>query len=455
MSYTSPRYTYISKQSAFDQLRQDATQAGKTIADKQATADKLKRAEDERKRKINESRLALGRGATQKYLNTVIQNSTGSEFEKGAISEYFKGTGKTVGELTMRTQGPSPVCQDEGTCDADMEELAKLLQLPAQVKTLTENMLDQLDYSDIKNIDPNQPGNYFLAANILKGATGTDPASGYSYSLRKNEETGGTEWVFKFDEAKARESFKNAQPPMSEEEINDQIEAMKFDGGKYEFAINSEGLESQTRNGGSLFIDTPEITSDINEVYADTQLFGGIKFDDKGNLVPNSGNFDMSRFLKGVKPYYIYDDNGKKILSYEGVVDKDKIANDAAFNIQIKRKIEEYLKPENSGEMTALWNMTLSGHSYDWDENEIAKEMGFETPEDMRAAWDYGEITPKMQEAFKKYYKQYMVDDAAKLMNSSSFQQHRRTSDIRNLGFANQDTDFIIEGNDPIYDAGE
>ena len=455
MSYTSPRYTYISKQSAFDQLRQDATQAGKTIADKQATADKLKRAEDERKRKINESRLALGRGATQKYLNTVIQNSTGSEFEKGAISEYFKGTGKKVGELTMRTQGPSPVCQDEGTCDADMEELAKLLQLPGQVKTLTENMLDQLDYTDIKNIDPNQPGNYFLAANILKGATGTDPASGYSYSLRKNEITGGTEWVFKFDEAKARESFKNAKPPMSEEEINEQIEAMKFDGGENEFAINSEGLESQTRNGGSLFIDTPEITSDINEVYADTQLFGGIKFDDKGNLVPNSGNFDMSRFLKGVKPYYIYDDNGKKILSYEGVVDKDKIANDAAFNIQIKRKLEEYLKPENSGEMTALWNMTLSGHSYDWDENEIAKEMGFETPEDMRAAWDYGEITPKMQEAFKKYYKQYMVDDAAKLMNSSSFQQHRRTSDIRNLGFANQDTDFIIEGNDPIYDAGE
>jgi len=454
MSYTSPRYTYISKQSAFDQLRQDATQAGKTIADKQAAADKLKRAEDERKRKINESRLALGRGATQKYLNTVIQNSTGNEFEKGAISEYFKGTGKKVGELTMRTQGPSPVCQDEGTCDADMEELAKLLQLPAQVKTLTENMLDQLDYTDIKNIDPNQPGNYFLAANILKGATGTDPASGYSYSLRKNEKTGGTEWVFKFDEAKARESFKNAKPPMSEEEINDQIEAMKFDGGEDEFAINSEGLESQTRNGGSLFVDTPEMSSDVNEVYADTQLFGGIKFDDRGNLVPNSGDFDMSRFLKGVKPYYTFGKNGEKILNYEGVVDKDKIANDAAFNTQINRKIEEYLKPENSGEMTALWNMTLSGHSYDWDENEIAKEMGFETPEDMRAAWDYGEITPKMQEAFKKYYKQYMVDDAAATMNSSSFQRYRRTSEIRDLGFANQDTDFIIES-DPVYDAGE
>ena len=450
MSYTSPRYTYISKQSAFDQLRQDATQAGKTIADKQAAADKLKRAEDERKRKINESRLALGRGATQKYLNTVIQNSTGNEFEKGAISEYFKGTGKRVGELVMATQGTNPQCEIDKNCDELMEELARLQQLPAQVKTLTENMLDQLDYSDIKNIDPNQPGNYFLAANILKGATGTDPASGYSYSLRTNDK-GGTDWVFTFDEAKARESFKDAQPPMTEEEINEQIEAMKFDGGATEFAINSEGLESQTRNGGSLFIDTPEITSDINEVYADTQLFGGIKFDDKGNLVPNSGDFDMSRFLKGVKPYYVYDDDGKKILSYEGVVDKDKIANDAAFNIQIKRKLEEYLKPENSGEMTALWNMTLSGHSYDWDENEIAKEMGFETPEDMRAAWKYGEITEQMKNAFAKYYKQYMVDDVAATMNSSSFQQYRRTSDVRRRGFAARGTDLIIE-DDEIYE---
>jgi len=232
MSYTSPRYTYISKQSAFDQLRQDATQAGKTIADKQATADRLKRAEDERKRKINESRLALGRGATQKYLNSVIENSTGNEFEKGAISEYFKGTGKRVGELVMATQGTNPQCEIDGNCDELMEELSRIQALPGQVKTLTENMLDQLDYTDIKNIDPNQPGNYFLAANILKGATGTDPASGYSYSLRTNDK-GGTDWVFTFDEAKARESFKDAKPPMTEEEINNQIEAMKFDGGVY------------------------------------------------------------------------------------------------------------------------------------------------------------------------------------------------------------------------------
>ena len=450
MSYTSPKYTYISSQPAFDRLQQDVTGAAKTIADKKALAAKEKKAEDERQRKINESRLALGRGATQKYLNSVVQNSTGGEFEKGAISEYFKGTGKRVGELTMATQGSNPQCEIDGNCDELMEELSRLQALPGQVKTLTENMLDQLDYSDIKNIDPNQPGNYFLAANILKGATGSDPASGYSYSLKTNEK-GGTDWVFKFDEAKARESFKNAKPPMSEEEINEQIEAMKFDGGATEFAINSEGLESASRNGGSLFVDTPVISSEINEVLADTQLFQGIKFDDNGNLVPGTGDFDIERFTKGYRAYTDYDKDGGEIQMYEAVVDKDKIANDAAFNTQIKRKIEEYLKPENSGQMTALWNMTLSGHSYDWDENEIAEEMGFETPEDMRAAWKYGEITEQMKDTFAKYYKQYMVDDVAATMNSSSFQQYRRTSDVRRRGFAARGTDLIIE-DDEIYE---
>ena len=450
MSYTSPKYTYISSQPAFDRLQQDVTGAAKTIADKKALAAKEKKAEDDRQRKINESRLALGRGATQKYLNSVVQNSTGGEFEKGAISEYFKGTGKKVGELTMRTQGSNPQCEIDKTCDADMAELARLQALPGQVKILTENMLDQLDYSDIKNIDPNQPGNYFLAANILKGATGSDPASGYSYSLRTNEK-GGTDWVFSFDEAKARESFKDAEPPMSEEEINEQIEAMKFDGGKTEFAINSEGLDSASRNGGSLFVDTPQMSEEVNEVLADTQLFQGIKFDDNGNLVPGTGDFDIERFTKGYRPYTDYDKDGGEIQMYEAVVDKDKIANDAAFNTQIKRKIDEYLKPENSGKMTALWNMTLSGHSYDWDENEIAEEMGFETPEDMRAAWKYGEITEQMKNTFAKYYKQYMVDDVAATMNSSSFQQYRRTSDVRRRGFAARGTDLIIE-DDEIYE---
>ena len=451
MSYTSPKYTYISSQPAFDRLQQDITGAAKTIADKKALAAKEKKAEDDRQRQINESRLALGRGATQEYLNDVVQNSTGGEFEKGAIQKYFEGTGKEVGRLTMRTQGPSPVCQDEGTCEADMAELARLQSLPGQVKTLTENMLDQLDYSDIKNIDPNQPGNYFLAANILKGATGADPNSGYSYNLETSEDGKSVNWVFKFDEAKARESFKNAKPPMSEEEINEQIEAMKFDGGATSFSINSGGLESATRNGGSLFVDTPVISSEINEVLADTQLFQGIKFDDNGNLVPGTGDFDIERFTKGYRAYTDYDKDGGEIQMYEAVVDKDKIANDAAFNTQIKRKIEEYLKPENSGQMTALWNMTLSGHSYDWDENEIAEEMGFETPEDMRAAWKYGEITDQMKAAFAKYYKQYMVDDVAATMNSSSFQQYRRTSDVRRRGFAAKGTDLIIE-DDELYE---
>jgi len=349
----------------------------------------------------------------------------------------------------MATQGTNPQCEIDNNCDELMAELARLEALPAQVKELTENMLDQLDYSDIKNIDPNQPGNFFLAANILKGAVGTDPDSGYSYSLRTSD-TGSTDWVFTFDEAKARESFKDSG--MTEEEINNQIEAMKFDDGATEFVINSEGLETAARNGGSVFVDTPQMSSEVNEVLADTQLFQGIKFDDNGNLVPGSGDFDIERFTKGYRPYTEYGPKGEEIQMYEAVVDKDKIANDPAFNTQIERKIKEYLKPENSGQMTALWNMTLSGNSYDWDENEIAKEMGFETPEDMRASWDYGDITPQMQQVFAKYYKQYMVDDVAATMNSSSFQAYRRTNEVRRRGFieANAGTDMILE-DDELY----
>ena len=48
MSYTSPKYTYISSQPAFDRLQQDITGAAKTIADKKAVAAKEKKVEDKK-----------------------------------------------------------------------------------------------------------------------------------------------------------------------------------------------------------------------------------------------------------------------------------------------------------------------------------------------------------------------------------------------------------------------
>jgi len=101
--------------------------------------------------------------------------------------------------------------------------------------------------------------------------------------------------------------------------------------------------------------------------------------------------------------------------------------------------------------------MTLSGHSYDWDQNEIAKEMGFKTPEDMQQAWDYGNVTDQMKKVFKKYYKQYVVDDIASTMNSPAFFDYRTSHEARRHAIQNPhliqteiDTDLELQnqGND-------
>ena len=140
----------------------------------------------------------------------------------------------------------------------------------------------------------------------------------------------------------------------------------------------------------------------------------------------------MTRFVSGYRPYTEVDSKSDQTFTaYEAVVDKNKIAEDRALNTQIDRKFAEYSKNDNSGEMTALWNMTLSGNSYDWDENAIAEEMGFETPEDMHQAWDYGDITDQMKNVFKKYYKQYVVDDIASTMNSPAFFDYRTSREAR------------------------
>ena len=429
MSYTNPRYTYVSQQPAFDKLQKDITGATEIIADKKAK----KKLADEKQKLANEKEIALGRGATQLYVNdSVSQNDTGSQSAQGAIERLTNGTGKLVGELTIATQGANPQCAIDGDCEQKMKQLAYLKQGPDDIKAFTENMISQLNYKDIKNLDPNQPGSFMTAANVLEGSDMRNPAYGFTYDIKYNGE-GSYDWVFKFDRATAKAKLgdppKDPQTGKEIEDIDAFLDDMSFEG-KDEFIINNKGLSDKQ----DIFVTTPEISADVNEMTKDATLFGGIKFDDKGNLIPGSGEFDMDRFIKGYKSYTEYDKKENKITMYEAVVDKNLIANDVALNTQIDRKFAEYSKNENSGEMTALWNMTLSGNSYDWDENVIAEEMGFETPKDMRQAWDYGDVTDQMKNVFKKYYKQYVVDDIAATMNSDGFRQYRTNNQMRTRG---------------------
>ena len=420
MSYENPAYTYVSQQPALNKLQQDIAGATKTIADKR-----------EKQRLANEKEIGLGSGATQKYVNdSVNKNTVGSQSAQGAIERLTKGTGKKVGELTIATQGSNAQCHVDGNCEELMRELAYLNQSPDDIKAFTENMISQLSYKDIKNFDPNQPGSFMTAANVLEGAAMRTPAYGFTYDIKYNGE-GSYDWVFKFDRSKAKaelgEPPKDPETGKEIEDIDAYLDDMSFEG-KDEFSINNKGLSDKQ----DIFVKTPEISKDINEVLKDTQLFGGIKFNDDGELVPGTGKFDMTRFVSGYRPYTEVDSKSDQTFTaYEAVVDKNKIAEDRALNTQIDRKFAEYSKNDNSGEMTALWNMTLSGNSYDWDENAIAEEMGFETPEDMHQAWDYGDITDQMKNVFKKYYKQYVVDDIASTMNSPAFFDYRTSREAR------------------------
>ncbi len=445
MSYENPAYTYVSQQPALNKLQQDIAGATKTIADKRALAEKEAKEEAEKKRLANEKEIALGSGATQKYVNdSVNKNTVGSQSAQGAIERLTEGTGKRVGELEIATKGPNAQCHVDGNCEKLMRELAYLNQGPDDIKAFTSNMISQLAYKDIKNFDPNQPGSFMTAANVLEGADMRTPAYGFTYDIRYNGE-GSYDWVFSFDRNKAKAELGNPpKDPQTGEEIKD-IDAFLDDWsfeGKDEFVINNKGLSDKQ----DIFVKTPEIAQDVNEILKDTQLFGEIKFNDKGELVPGTGKFDMNRFVKGYKSYTAYDKKENPITMYEAVVDENAIAEYPALNKMIEEKFAHYDKNDNSGEMTALWNMTLSGHSYNWDENAIAKEMGFKTPKDMRQAWDYGNITDDMKKVFKKYYKQYVVDDIAATMNSDSFRQYRTSEQMRARGIEAKGTKMDLDG---------
>ena len=262
MSYRNPKYTYVSDQPYYTQLTNTLAKVGEDIA-------KAKIDYADEQTKINKARTQAGRGATQAYVTDAVKTNTyGNKTTQGAIHKLFKDTGKRVGELTMATEGPDPQCEIDGNCDELYAELAMLNRGPEDVKNFTENMLAELNYKDIKNFDESQGGNYILAANILNGEDMTTPAYGYSYDIQYGTEgdpptqDGTYDWVFKFDEAKAREQL--AKDGKTPEEIDKLIPGLKF-GDKDTFTINSGGLQQNMQNG-DIFVETPNMTDEMNDI---------------------------------------------------------------------------------------------------------------------------------------------------------------------------------------------
>ena len=147
MSYTNPKYTYVSSQPAFDKLTNSVVGAAQTVSAKIEKA-----AEEDKKR--GEALTKAGQGASSAYVRDYIgKNDVGNQNTQGAVTNFFKGKGKQVAALTMATTGVNRSCETTGDCEEQEAQLARLQNAPAAIQNMMETVLDQLDWEAIDNFD--------------------------------------------------------------------------------------------------------------------------------------------------------------------------------------------------------------------------------------------------------------------------------------------------------------
>ena len=229
MSYRNPKYTYVSQQPAFSQMQQDITGAAKTIADKKAKA-------LEAEKKKGELISKLSSTASAKHVRDTLGASPDdfTDYGRGVVENYFKGSGKKVGELTIATQGPNAKCKVDGNCEELQLELAKLQEKPKQVKSMLETLVSELDWQSIENFDESQNPELMAVSSIMQGI-GEFAKEPYGYEMRDGA-GGSIDIVFKGPESMFPGDDNNNPG---------------------EYIINSKELEAATGPGGaSLFNNT-------------------------------------------------------------------------------------------------------------------------------------------------------------------------------------------------------
>tara|TARA_R110000850_G_scaffold149990_1_gene272485 strand:- start:19 stop:1305 length:1287 start_codon:yes stop_codon:yes gene_type:complete len=339
MSYRNPKQTYVSSQPAFNNLTNTIVGAAQSVADK-----KSKFLEDE---KIKGEKLAMaGQGASSKYIRDSIgSNDVGDQNQRGAVAEYFKGKGKQVAELKMATTGVNRKCEVDGNCEELEGRLANLQNGPVVIKGFMENILDQLDYKDIKNFDASQNPDLIAAANIMSGSTGFNEDQGYSYKIEDSGD-GSYDLIFKGE---------------------------AFEGG--EKRINSAQLENITREGGSLFETTQNPSDQQNDVMQNTEIIQGANYDPKTGAFLNGGNFEASDFIKNPPSEEdlktTTDLKGNKTT--RGVFDenivKERIKGGVAQALESNFGLGESNNKPNDGQIRTYWNKVLSNK--DWAKNAL------------------------------------------------------------------------------------
>lgn len=351
MSYTSPKYTYVSNQPAFDQLRQDAVDATKTLAatKEAARAEERKKLEEEKKK--GELLTSKAGDASTAYVRSTLSASPDNftDFGRGVVQNYFKGKGARVGELVMATSGPNRKCAIDGNCEELELELARLQEEPQKVLGMLTTLSDQLDWKSIDNFDASQNPELVAVSSILQGidSFGREP---YGYEMVEGPK-GSIDFVFK-GPTDVFPGDDNNKPG--------------------EYKINSEQLAAATGPGGAtLFHVTPKPSAQEADVLQNTEIIAGGTYDDNGVYQAGTGTFVADEYLADVEDgdfdpenYVTYiDANGTQRIGAK--IDESKVRK------KIKQGVAQTLETNfgigtsgnpgiQDGEIRTYWNKVLS-----------------------------------------------------------------------------------------------
>ena len=426
MSYRNPKYTYVSSQPAFDKLTDSIVGAAQTIS-----AKKEKALEDDKKK--GEALAQAGQGASSAYIRDYIgKNNVGNQNTQGAVTNFFKGKGKLVADLTMATSGANRSCEVDGDCEEKEAELARLQNAPATIQNMLETVLDQLDYESIDNFDASQNPDLILASNIMSGKPLFGEAQGYSYSFEEGE--GGTyDLVFKGEE---------------------------FEGG--EKRINSAELQTVTGPGQTALLQgTQKASTQQFEVMKNTEIIQGANYDPKSGAFVGGGNFNAADFAtneNGNMGFYTTTDS-KGNETMHAIIDqgevKKRIKPGVAQALEANFGIGEENSRINDGQVRTYWNKVLS--TKDWaknalnsyDEDELRNVFGDQTSsvEELKTRWGNvfsnwstrKDLTEDQINVFKELYLKQQAQSITQAM-----QNHTSNTvtgiDISNYGANNSKT---------------
>ena len=433
MSYRNPKYTYISSQPAFDKLTDSIIGAAQTIS-----AKKEKALEDDKKK--GEALAQAGQGASSAYIRDYIgKNNVGNQNTQGAVTNFFKGKGKLVADLTMATSGANRSCEVDGDCEEKEAELARLQNAPATIQNMMETVLDQLDYESIDNFDASQNPDLILASNIMSGKPLFGEAQGYSYSLEEGE--GGTyDLVFKGEE---------------------------FEGG--EKRINSAELQTVTGPGQTALLQgTQKASTQQFEVMKNTEIIQGANYDPKSGAFVGGGNFNAADFAtneNGNMGFYTTTDS-KGNETMHAIIDqgevKKRIKPGVAQTLEANFGIGEENSRINDGQVRTYWNKVIS--TKDWaknalnsyDEDELRNVFGDQTSsvKELKTRWGNvfsnwstrKDLTEDQINVFKELYLKQQAQSITQAM-----QNHTSNTvtgiDISNYGANNSKTQDNVIAN--------